>query len=139
MGDSKIESVTIAGMTVKVSHRDGDGGDVIMSAGVRRLTGKEEAHLGEFSGPIRDGRVVFRLADGSEVMLFEPDGSITVRGEVVDNNAAVYRTFRRWLRDAIVTWGDGDVTASTGHRKPDASTDTPTDDGCTGCADCGAV
>jgi len=37
------------------------------------------------------------LTESEEVMRFDPGGRITIRGEVVDDNAAVYRAFREWL------------------------------------------
>lgn len=47
-----------------------------------------------------DVSIVFRLGNETEVMRFDPDGTVKVRGEVVDSNEAVYLAFREWLRNA---------------------------------------
>jgi hypothetical protein len=48
-----------------------------------------------------DGRLLFKLADGTEVLRFEPDGRVFVRGSLVDEDALVYGAFRAWLSTAI--------------------------------------
>lgn len=50
--------------------------------------------------PTKEGAFIFQLANGSEVMRFEPDGRCFVRGELVDNNVEVYKAFRSWLAQA---------------------------------------
>jgi hypothetical protein len=46
------------------------------------------------------GDIRLELADGTTVMSFSHDGTVTVRGEKVDNNPAVYGVFRKWLEHA---------------------------------------
>jgi hypothetical protein len=60
---------------------NGDGGNVTFSPG-----------NGEPSGSI-----AFLLADGREMMRFDHDGKVYVRGEQVDDNQGIYFHFRRWL------------------------------------------
>jgi hypothetical protein len=54
------------------------------------------------------GSIILFLADGREMMRFDPDGKIYVRGEQVDDNLAVYLHFGRWLQLACVTPPDKD-------------------------------
>lgn len=44
-----------------------------------------------------------------EMMRFEPDGRIFVRGEQVDDNKAVYEEFLRWLQRATKGPTGGDA------------------------------
>ncbi len=48
------------------------------------------------------GSIIFKLADESEMMRFDPDGKIYVRGEQVDDNQGIYMHFRRWLQLASI-------------------------------------
>ncbi len=87
-----------------------DGGRVTFTA-FRASTG-----LGGWPGG-RAGPMIFALAqpavaDGShlpdtEVLRFEPDGSVYVRGEQVDSNMTVYANFRAWLEQANPGPGEG--------------------------------
>ncbi len=43
------------------------------------------------------GSIVFTLADGREMIRFDHDGKVYVRGEQVDDNQGIYMHFRRWL------------------------------------------
>lgn len=52
--------------------------------------------------PNREGGIVFRLADGAEALRFNPDGSVFVRGEQVDDNRAIYEEFEAWLSKSQV-------------------------------------
>ncbi len=67
---------------------------------------------GEGSPP---GCLRFLLADRQEMMRFNHDGKVYVRGEEVDDNREIYRHFRRWLQLALVVPGDEaalrDITA----------------------------
>ncbi|KKM14367.1 hypothetical protein LCGC14_1706830 [marine sediment metagenome] len=48
------------------------------------------------------GSIVFELADGREMMRFDDDGKVYVRGESVDDNQGIYMHFRRWLELACI-------------------------------------
>lgn len=48
------------------------------------------------------GSIIFRLADRREMIRFDHDGKVYVRGEQVDDNHEIYRHLRRWLRLAHV-------------------------------------
>lgn len=50
-------------------------------------------------GTLPEGVMQFSLAEHAEpVLVFQPDGTILVRGEKVDDNKEVYAAFRTWLR-----------------------------------------
>lgn len=49
-----------------------------------------------------DGAFLFVLADGAEVMRFEPTGEVIVRGQKVDDNVEVYKNFRAWFMHADI-------------------------------------
>ncbi len=63
------------------------GGDMIFSPG----TGKPS------------GNIVFILADEREMIRFDDNGKVFVRGEQVDDNKDIYMHFRRWLQLACIT------------------------------------
>jgi hypothetical protein len=48
------------------------------------------------------GDIVFQMADGREMMRFDDDGKVYVRGEQVDDNQGIYMHFRRWLEIACI-------------------------------------
>ncbi len=48
------------------------------------------------------GNIVFLLADGREMIRFDHDGKVYVRGEEVDDNLGIYMHFRRWLEIACI-------------------------------------
>ena len=54
------------------------------------------------------GSIIFLLADGREMMRFDDDGKVYVRGEQVDDNQDIYMHFRRWLQLACITPPDKD-------------------------------
>ena len=54
------------------------------------------------------GSIVFLLADGREMMRFDHDGKVYVRGDEVDDNQGIYMHFRRWLQIACITPPDKD-------------------------------
>lgn len=39
-------------------------------------------------------------ADGNEMMRFESDGKVYIRGELVDDNLEVYKAFAEWFSKA---------------------------------------
>ena len=49
------------------------------------------------------GSIIFALADGREMMRFDPDGDVYVRGNWVDDNVDIYLHFKRWLGLAHIT------------------------------------
>ena len=49
------------------------------------------------------GNIVFLLADGREMMRFDDDGKVYVRGDQVDDNKGIYMHFRRWLELSHIT------------------------------------
>lgn len=60
--------------------------------------------------PVPDGSIRFRLADGTEMLRIDPDGTVRVRGNVVDSDKSVYQGFRAWLLHARYTPPAGPVT-----------------------------
>jgi hypothetical protein len=48
------------------------------------------------------GNIVFLLADGREMIRFDHDGKVYVRGELVDDNQGIYMHFRRWMQLACI-------------------------------------
>ena len=48
----------------------------------------------------KDGSIIFSLANGTEVIRFDPDGKCFVRGEQVDDNVMIYREVVRWFAAA---------------------------------------
>lgn len=52
------------------------------------------------------GGIIFQLADDHEVLRFDHDGKVYVRGEEVDDNAEIYVHLRRWLRLAHIIPSD---------------------------------
>ena len=71
---------------------NGAGGDVVFTPGN--------------GGP--SGDLVFLLADGREMIRFDDDGKVYVRGEQVDDNQGIYMHFRRWLQVAFIIPPDKD-------------------------------
>jgi len=66
----------------------GKGGDVLLSPG---------------PGPASNGNIILCLADGSEMLRFNSDGTAFVRGSVCDVDKLIYASFRIWLEQAILT------------------------------------
>ena len=54
------------------------------------------------------GSIKFLLADGREMMRFDDDGKVYVRGEQVDDNQGIYMHFRRWMQLAKIIPPDKD-------------------------------
>jgi len=54
------------------------------------------------------GDIIFKLADEREMMRFDHDGKVYVRGEQVDDNQGIYMHFRRWMQLANITPPDKD-------------------------------
>ena len=48
------------------------------------------------------GNIAFLLAGGREMLRFDHDGKVYVRGEQVDDNQEIYMHFRRWLQLAHI-------------------------------------
>lgn len=44
------------------------------------------------------GNIAFLLEDGREMLRFDDNGKVYVRGEQVDDNQEIYTHFRRWLQ-----------------------------------------
>ncbi len=49
------------------------------------------------------GSIIFNLVDEREMIRFDDDGKVYVRGEQVDDNKDIYFHFRRWLQLACIT------------------------------------
>lgn len=50
--------------------------------------------------PLPEGSIRFCLADGTDVMVFRPDGVIEVRGKVITDDVETVSAFREWLAAA---------------------------------------
>jgi len=48
-----------------------------------------------------DGDIIFKLASGAECLVFKGDGRVFVRGELCDDNPAIYRAFKDWMNLSI--------------------------------------
>jgi hypothetical protein len=81
-------------------EKAGDGGDIRFRAGA--------GGTGTDKFPGAPGNFIFELADGSEVMRISGDGVVTVRGEIVESNVAVFRSFLSWLRGASIELESGE-------------------------------
>jgi len=75
-----------------MSEANGAGGSVIL------IPGKGEP----------SGSIVLMLADEREMIRFDHDGKVYVRGEQVDDNQGIYMHFRRWMQLANITPPDKD-------------------------------
>ncbi len=85
-------------MEVIDQSRGAPGGDVIFKPG----KGQDGT---EIMRPGRDGSIRFLLPDDTEMLAFHPDGTIYVRGELVEDNVTVYNIFKRWLMTATAERG----------------------------------
>ncbi len=54
------------------------------------------------------GDIIFKLADAREMIRFDHDGKVYVRGELVDDNQGIYMHFRRWMQLACIIPPDKD-------------------------------
>jgi hypothetical protein len=77
----------------------GDGGDVIFKGGKKPLPVSDcpEPH---------DGDIIFQLAYGTESLRLVHDGSILVRGKLVETETEYIAAFKQWLAAATVTLPD---------------------------------
>lgn len=80
-------STVVASEEASKADPIGAGGDITISPG----SGKPS------------GSIVFTLADGREMLRFDQDGDVYVRGEQVDDNQDIYLHFKRWLGFAHIT------------------------------------
>lgn len=83
--------LTLSGAGDNDGRNGGDGGNITIIAGAGGVP------VGD-GKPGKDGHILFQLADGTEMLRFDPDGSIAVRGEKVDSNEVIYEVFKSWLR-----------------------------------------
>jgi len=75
----------------------GEGGNVSFSAGCEPL-GAYLFQPGRGDPNYKDGSIIFNLADGTEALRLDGDGSAYVRGEKVDaSSREVYDAFRKWV------------------------------------------
>jgi hypothetical protein len=74
---------------------DAKPGNIIIQAGM--------------GGAARDwsygGSFIFKMGDGKEMLRFEPDGTVLVRGVQVDEDRKIYEAFREWFQHAVITSG----------------------------------
>ena len=75
------------------------GGDIIFTPGRGSLSGD--------LSPMPDGSFRFELANGTEVLRIDGDGTIKIRGNVVDDDESVYQAFRAWLASCLGAKGGG--------------------------------
>ena len=71
-----------------------NGGNLVLRAG----SGQRVENQGRLTYG-QDGSVIIQRGDGVESMRFDPDGSVFVRGELMDSNKEVYEEFRHWLNE----------------------------------------
>ncbi len=100
----------------------GAGGDVTLSPGIGKPSGS----------------IIFRLADGREMVRFDHDGKAYVRGEQVDDNQDIYLHFRRWLRLAHVVPAEegeptGDPNAGRQQSEPLGAQESCRNEDCLSC------
>jgi len=73
-----------------MSQQGEKGGDCILQTGAGGA-GK----LG--FPPGSSGSFIFRFGGGVEFMRCDPDGTVTIRGEKVDNNLEIYKAVKSWF------------------------------------------
>lgn len=78
---------------------DMSGGNLIFKAGIGAKNSEGRR--------CPDGAFIFQMADGKEMMRFEPDGTVTVRGTKVDDDRKIYENFREWFLHASITLDTG--------------------------------
>lgn len=78
------------------------GGDVVMVNPGDVVFTVGPGSKGAGVDPGEDGNFIFQLADRTEVMRIAGNGKVIIRGEEVDDNIVVYRTFLSWLRSATI-------------------------------------
>ncbi len=82
-------------------NKGGKGGDVVFIPGRGA-----KPHLDILAG--EHGSFVFKNPDGaSELMRIDSDGTVTVRGNVVATDFAVYEGLVAWLASCNITGADG--------------------------------
>jgi hypothetical protein len=74
---------------IKQNQKEKKGGDVVFTTG----TGAEDWP---------DGSFIWKLADGTEAMRIDPDGSFFVKGERAATQLEVYEQFKEWLRTSRI-------------------------------------
>lgn len=84
--------------TTTIGTTQGHGGNITFSPGHGREANERD---GQLLPKLPDGSMIFKLADGTEMMRFDPDGTVTIRGQVMPpTNDNIHRAFRDWLRGA---------------------------------------
>jgi hypothetical protein len=73
----------------------GDGGDVILMCGKTPCSVSDCGH---------DGDVIFQLANQTEILRLSHDGSIFVRGVMVDTDIEAVTAFKQWLSNATAEY-----------------------------------
>lgn len=86
-------------------NKGGNGGNVIFIAG--------RGAKGTRCRFPQDGSIIFKRADDTEALRFDPDGSILVEGRKAENDRTVIDSFRRWLRHAVSV-SEGNATIGPG-------------------------
>jgi len=99
---ANIQSITInSNPPIQMGH---NGGNLILRAGIGVSGGQWVDMIRHYPNPVHrgiDGSIIFKRGDDTEFMRFDPDGKVTVRGEVVDDNKDVYLEFREWLNEIL--------------------------------------
>ncbi len=72
----------------------GDGGDV------KFKPSETPVAYEPLKAPGKDGAFIFQLANGTEFMRINGDGTVLVRGEAVATDLDVYKAFRQWIETA---------------------------------------
>jgi hypothetical protein len=87
-------------ITSQAGHPTGGrGGDVHMDGPAKPGQFRIASGHGGHRAP--DGDIIFYTGD-NERMRLGADGTITIRGEVVDSNVTVYAEFKRWIEGAAL-------------------------------------
>lgn len=48
-----------------------------------------------------DGSIILKLNSGQEMIRFDPDGKVYVRGNEVDDDPLIYLAFREWVKRCV--------------------------------------
>ncbi len=80
-------------MAIELELEEARGGDMFLRAGKGWAKEKQRSV---------DGSIIFQDPDENELMRFDPDGSISVRGVLVESDTETVAGFKQWLEHATV-------------------------------------
>ncbi len=107
-GTALFRDATVEEQAMLERQDGGKGGDVIFKQSPSWQFSPGQGGMGRAGGKNgKDGSIVFETARGLEVLRFEPDGSVLVRGEKTDSRPEIFAEFVAWLRTANIVPEEG--------------------------------